>query len=321
MKDQTLVFHQNKSVSKPHFTMNGVINLNKPKGITSHKAVEKVRRALGAKKAGHAGTLDPLATGVLLVCVGEATKVGRFLSDLDKEYIATVKLGEKTDTFDSEGEVIEKSERFSCEEEDIERILPGFLGTIEQVPPMFSAVKMGGKPLYKLARKGITVERQKRPVTVHEIEITSFAFPLFELRVVCSKGTYIRSLCNDIGEAVGTGAHLTGLTRTRIGDFRIEYSVAVSDTSDIGKAEENTGGPVCVGKMAMISIDDALRHLRCVTLAEREFRMAKNGLQPECPDRSFLPNEYVRLKSPSERLFAIGMVSRGSIKIERVLHI
>lgn len=292
--------------------MNCIINLDKPKGITSHRAVEKVRRNLGVKKAGHAGTLDPLATGVLLVCVGEGTKVGRFLSDLDKEYIAVAKLGEKTDTFDSEGEVTERSGGFSCKKEDIEEVLPGFLGAIEQVPPMFSAVKVGGKPLYKLARKGITVERRKRTVTVHHIEITGFDPPYFEMRVSCSKGTYIRSLCNDIGEAVRAGAHMTALTRTRIGDFRIEDSIAMSDLEESG---------ISAHGRSMISIDDALGHLRDVSLGSKEFYRAKNGLPSECPDRSFLPDEYVRLKDPSGSLFAIGRVTGGFIRIERILHL
>jgi tRNA pseudouridine55 synthase len=298
--------------------MNCIINLNKPKGITSHQAVEKVRRTLGVKKAGHAGTLDPLATGVLLVCVGEGTKVVRFLSDLDKEYVAVVKLGEKTDTFDSEGEVTERSGGFSLEKEDIEKVLPGFLGAIEQIPPMFSAVKMGGKPLYKLARKGITVERQKRPVTVHRIEITGFGLPYFEMRVLCSKGTYIRSLCNDIGEALGVGAHMTGLTRTRTGDFRIEDSMALSD---LGKPGCPTGPEIAVNSKSVISIDGALGHLRGITLTEKEFRRAKNGLPPESPVLPHLPEEYVRLKDPSGSLFAIGKVTHGAIRVERVLHI
>ena len=299
--------------------MNCIINLDKPKGITSHQAVKRVMRIAGMKKAGHAGTLDPLATGVLLVCVGEGTKAARFLSDLDKEYAAVVKLGEKTDTFDSEGKVLEKSEGFSCEKEEIERILPRFVGEIEQTPPMFSAVKMGGKPLYKLARKGITVERQKRTVIVRRIELTAFDLPYFEMRVSCSKGTYIRSLCNDIGEALGTGAHMTGLTRTRIGDFRIEDSMTMTDLEQ--SVRDGVPGDAGNYERSVFSVDDALDHLRWILLTDTEFKRAKNGLPSECPDRSFVPGEYVRLKDPSGSLFAIGRVTHGFIKIERVLHI
>jgi tRNA pseudouridine55 synthase len=306
------------SVSRLSFAMNCIINLNKPGGITSHQAVEKVRRTVGMKKAGHAGTLDPLATGVLLVCVGEGTKVARFLSDLDKEYVAVVKLGEKTDTFDSQGEITEKSEGFSYEKEDMERILPRFVGAVEQTPPMFSAVKIGGKPLYKLARKGITVERQKRTVTVHEIEITGFDLPYFEMRVSCSKGTYIRSLCNDIGEIMGVGAHMTGLTRTRIGGFRIEDSITMIELEDLALLTEPGA---TANKRSFFSIDDGLGHLREISLTEKEFRKAKNGLPSECPDPSCLPDEYVRLRDPSGRLFAIGKVTQDFIRIERILHI
>ncbi|HYA32135.1 MAG TPA: tRNA pseudouridine(55) synthase TruB [Thermodesulfovibrionales bacterium] len=297
---------------------NCIINFNKPKGITSHQAVEKIRRTLGVKKAGHAGTLDPLATGVLIICVGEGTKVARFLSDLDKEYVAVVKLGEKTNTFDSEGEVTEKREGFSCAKEDIEKTLPGFLGAIKQVPPMFSAVKQGGTPLYKLARKGITVERTQRAVTVHEIGITRFSLPYFEMRVVCSKGTYIRSLCNDIGEALGMGAHMAGLTRTRTGVFRIEHAM---NMSDLEQSAQCTGPEVSAGKGAILSIDEALSHLRDISLTEREFRRAKNGLPSEYRNRSVVSEEYVRLKDPSGALFAIGKMTPGALRVERILHI
>jgi len=331
--------------------MNFVINLNKPKGITSHQAVENVRRISGIKKAGHAGTLDPLATGVLLVCTGEATKITRFLSDLDKEYIAEVKLGEKTDTYDAEGEVTEKIEGFSLRREDIERILPGFTGTIEQIPPMYSAVKMGGKPLYKLARKGLTVEREKRVVTVHDIRITGFEMPFVELRVSCSKGTYVRSLCNDIGDALGVGAHITGLVRTRIGGFNVEDSVTLDELENLlRKCHAEPASPAgrlvsasvetlkrpmkqVQGKVqgdikdikgvlpSIHSIDSALRHLGELRLTEGDFSRARNGIPIRCSDSSFQDGEYILLKDPSGSLFAIGKAADRAIKIERMLHI
>lgn len=297
--------------------MNLVINLNKPKGITSHQAVEKVRRSSGIKKAGHAGTLDPLATGVLLVCTGEATKITRFLSDLDKEYVVVVKLGEKTDTYDVEGTVTEKTEGFSLGKEDIERILPGFTGTIEQVPPMYSAVKMGGKPLYKLARQGVTVEREKRVVTVHELGITGFNLPFLEMRVSCSKGTYIRSLCNDVGEVLGVGAHITGLERTRIGGFSVADALTLDQVEGLirGQREGENLPPGLSG------IDAALGHLRDLSLSENDFGRVRNGLPMKCPDSSLLPEQYLRLKDPSGKLFAIGRVMDRTIKIERMLHL
>lgn len=291
--------------------MNVIINLNKPKGISSQQAVTQVKRILGVRKAGHAGTLDPIATGVLLVCTGEATKIARFLSDLYKEYIAVVKLGERTDTYDSEGEVVQTCEGFSFKKEEIENVLMRFTGTIEQTPPMYSAIKRCGKPLYRLARKGIMVERSKRTVMIHGIEITGFNLPLLEMKISCSKGTYIRSLCDDIGEALGVGAHITELNRTQVGDFSIEDSVTLDD---LKKTPETA-------IVKFRGIDAALGHLRELSLTDREFAGAKHGLPLKCLDFSFLPNEYIKLKDPSGSLFAIGRAINSLIKIERMLHV
>ena len=200
--------------------MHAVVNLDKPAGLTSRTAMVLAQRALGAKRAGHAGTLDPLATGVLLVCLDEATKISGYLLDLEKEYTATLKLGERTDTLDAEGTVVERVEDFSVTESQVEKVLEKFRGGIEQVPPMYSALKRSGTPLYKLARKGITVERPPRKVRISELELTGFAPPLLELRITCSKGTYIRTLADDIGADLGMGAHVTALRRLRIGHFR-----------------------------------------------------------------------------------------------------
>jgi len=291
--------------------MNSVINIDKPEGITSQQAVSTVRKALGAKKAGHAGTLDPIATGVLLVCLGEATKITRFLSDLDKEYIAVMKLGERTTTYDSEGEVIQRVEDFSFDRADIEQVLEGFRGTIYQIPPMYSAVKMNGKPLYKLARKGITVQRPPRMVVISRIEVLGFDPPFLEIRVSCSKGTYIRTLCHDIGEALGVGAHVTALKRTRIGDFRVEDSATIEDIKD----------PLRRGVLpAMHGIDSALKHLAEIVLSGADFVRARQGLSVRCPDRG-PSGRYIRLKDPSGRLFAIGRIENCSIKIERILNL
>ncbi|MCL5022296.1 MAG: tRNA pseudouridine(55) synthase TruB [Nitrospirae bacterium] len=293
-----------------------VINLDKPKGISSHQAVERVRRMLKVGKAGHAGTLDPIATGVLLVCTGEATKVTRFLSDFDKEYSAVVKLGERTDTYDSEGSVVGKTGGFSFEKKDVERVLPQFIGTVEQTPPMYSAIKMRGKPLYKLARAGITVERPKRTVTIREIVVTGFRFPFFSMRVSCSKGTYVRSLCNDIGEALGVGAHMTELRRTRAGNFLADDSLTLERLEEIsGRESENVFSPGICG------IDAALGRMEELLLTESEFRRAKNGVSPKSPGRALPQEEYLRLKDPSGNLFAIGKTVDGAVRIERILHL
>jgi tRNA pseudouridine55 synthase len=290
--------------------MNVVINLNKPKGISSQQAVTRVKRITGVRKAGHAGTLDPMATGVLLVCTGEATKITRFLSDLDKEYLTVMKLGEKTDTYDSEGTVVQRSEGFSLVKEDIEKVLEGFRGIITQTPPMFSALKVGGQPLYALARRGIIVERAGREITIHGMEITGFNLPFVEMKISCSKGTYVRSLCNDIGEALGTGAHITDLQRTRTGEFRIEDSVTLEDLEKSPAAGD-----------AFVSIDEALVHLREMSLDERDFSRAKNGLSVTHHVPGLLQESFVRLKDPSGHLFALGRILEGTVKIERILHL
>ncbi|MEE9524468.1 MAG: tRNA pseudouridine(55) synthase TruB, partial [Thermodesulfovibrionales bacterium] len=205
--------------------MGFVVNLNKPSNITSRRAVSEVKNVLKAKKAGHAGTLDPLAEGVLLVCIDEATKISRFLSGLDKEYLATIRLGQVTDTFDSEGNILTETDPSGVTIADVEAVITKFVGDVMQVPPMFSAVKINGKPLYKLARKGHIVERQPRKIRITRMDIIEFNSPLLRLRIECSKGTYIRSIANDIGDLLGVGAHLNRLVRTRVGSFNIEDSV------------------------------------------------------------------------------------------------
>ena len=291
--------------------MNVVINLDKPKGISSQQAVSRVKRIFGLKKAGHAGTLDPIATGVLLVCTGEATKITRFLSDLDKEYLAVMKLGEKTDTYDAEGTVTERIEGFSLQRDEVEKAAKMFTGPIEQSPPMFSAVKIKGRPLYKLARKGITVERAKRPVNVRSIEVTAFEPPFVELRISCSKGTYVRSLCHDMGEVLGVGAHIVDLRRTRIGDFAAEDSVTMDALSG--------AVPNCAPKS--YSVSEALSHLVEIMLTHTDFARARQGLPFRFRGANILPGEFVRIKDPTCSLFAIGKAVDSSIIIERMLHI
>jgi tRNA pseudouridine55 synthase len=296
--------------------MNIIMNLNKPKGISSQQAVTLVKRIIGVKKAGHAGTLDPSATGVLLVCFGEATKITRFLADLDKEYIAVMKLGEKTDTLDAEGTVIKKVNDISLERKDIEEVLGGFTGTIRQTPPMYSAVKIGGKPLYSLARKGIEVERPERDVHIRRIALAEFAAPLLKITVLCSKGTYIRTLCDDIGAVLGVGAHITALQRTRIGEFTVNDSVTLEELEEMPKSKILAGG-----FRSLFGIDSALRHLGERTLTETEFMRARNGLPVHCHETDPLSERFIRLRNPSGNLFAIGRIASGFISIERMLHV
>jgi tRNA pseudouridine55 synthase len=212
--------------------MDGVLNIDKPRGITSHDVVNRVRRILRIKKVGHTGTLDPEATGVLPVLVGKATKISRFLINSDKEYIATMMLGIKTDTGDSKGRVISEASGPFPSEREIRSVFEGFTGSILQIPPMYSAIKVNGMPLYSLARKGIEVERKAREVTVYSLDIRNIESTLITFRVHCSKGTYIRTLVSDIGDALGVGGHLVSLRRIVSGKFRIEDSVSLKELEE-----------------------------------------------------------------------------------------
>ena len=206
--------------------IDGALLLDKPVGVSSNRALQEAKRLLRAKKAGHAGTLDPLASGLLVLLFGEATKVAGPLLESDKEYLATLKLGERTSTGDAEGEVLEVRP-VHASAADVAAVLERFRGAIDQVPPMHSALKRDGVPLYRLARKGRTVERPARQVQISHLELLAYRAPLAELRVRCSKGTYIRSLGEDIGAALGSGAHLAGLRRTGSGRFHVEEAATL----------------------------------------------------------------------------------------------
>jgi tRNA pseudouridine55 synthase len=211
--------------------IDGALLLDKPLGLTSNAALQKAKRLYGAAKAGHAGTLDPLASGLLMVLFGEATKFAGPLLDADKEYLATLKLGARTSTGDAEGAVLQSRE-ISFSKETLAAVLERFRGEIDQVPPMHSALKHKGTPLYRLARRGEEVERAPRRVFIRELQAVRFEGATLELRVLCSKGTYIRVLGEDIGEALGCGAHLGGLRRTGSGRFRIEQAATLEALED-----------------------------------------------------------------------------------------
>lgn len=197
----------------------GILLLDKPVGLSSNAALGVAKRVLGIRKAGHTGTLDPMASGLLVLCFGEATKVAGFLLDSDKAYLAEVRLGATTDTDDAEGEIIQRRPVPDLDENDIERVLAPLRGPIEQVPPMYSALKQGGERLYRKARRGESVERPARSITIHELELLGWDGERVRLGVHCSKGTYVRSLARDLGEALGCGAHLSALRRIRSAPF------------------------------------------------------------------------------------------------------
>ncbi|MEZ4666813.1 MAG: tRNA pseudouridine(55) synthase TruB [Anaerolineae bacterium] len=203
----------------------GFFNVDKPNGLTSHDVVAKIRRHLKLKKVGHAGTLDPLATGVLIICVGGATRLSDYVMHATKVYRARVRLGVTTTTYDSEGDIVQQFDCSHIEQADVEQALGKFLGEIEQIPPMHSAIKVGGRKLYDLARAGEVIERQPRPVRIDSLTMKDWSLPEFTVDVVCSAGTYIRSLVHDIGDVLGVGAHLTGLVRLASSTF--EQTAAV----------------------------------------------------------------------------------------------
>ncbi len=209
--------------------ISGVINIYKEKGFTSHDVVNIVRKKLGKIKTGHTGTLDPDAMGVLPICVGKATKLSEYIASSIKEYKAIVSLGKTTTTQDGSGEVIAEKQ-VNCSEDNIKKVVNCFKGEIMQTPPMYSAIKIGGKKLYELAREGKEIERKQRKITIYDIEITRFIDNQnFEIKVLCSKGTYIRTLCNDIGEALSCGAYMSYLLRTRTGNFYIDNAIKLDD--------------------------------------------------------------------------------------------
>lgn len=218
--------------------LDGILLLDKPRGLGSNAALQAAKHLYGAAKAGHGGTLDPLATGLLPLLFGEATKFSQLALDADKEYLARARLGATTTTADAEGEVLERRP-VAVRRDAIELALARLRGDIEQVPPMYSAVKHAGQPLYALARKGRSVERAARRVRVHELEMVEFAGDAIELRVRCSKGTYIRTLVEDLGRALGCGAHLEALRRTAAGSFRIGDAVTLDQLQAASGAERD----------------------------------------------------------------------------------
>jgi tRNA pseudouridine55 synthase len=207
----------------------GILNLDKPQGPTSHDVVDRVRELTGIRRVGHAGTLDPMATGVLLVCIGKATRVSEYLMAGQKVYRARVRLGITTDTYDAEGQVVASASVDSVDvsRAEVELALARFRGTVEQVPPMYSALKHAGKPLHKLARQGVEVRREPRQVEIPRLALTEWEPPECTLEVTCSPGTYARALAHDLGQALGCGAHLTGLARLASGGFRLEDAVTL----------------------------------------------------------------------------------------------
>ena len=251
--------------------ISGLLNINKPKGITSHDVVNRIRRLAHQRKVGHAGTLDPLATGVLLVCLGQATRLIEYLMGGRKQYRAIIHFGISTDTLDADGNVVAEADATHLTEADLRQVLPTFQGEIDQIPPIFSALKQGGQPLYKLARAGKTVTLQPRRVKIYSMGWVAWQPPELTLDVVCSPGTYIRSLARDLGEAVGTAAHLAELTRLASGDWSLPEAVPLA------VLEQAVARDTAAWQQYLHPPDRAVAHLPQVTLDETEVRQVKQG--------------------------------------------
>jgi tRNA pseudouridine55 synthase len=291
----------------------GILNVNKPAGWTSHDVVAKLRGVLRGNRVGHAGTLDPAATGVLPVLVGRATRIAEYLLDWDKEYQAVLRLGQTTDTLDATGTVLREASTDGLTDELIYGAFARFQGEIDQLPPMYSAVKVDGMPLYKAARAGKTVDRALRRVTVYEIQILKINGHDVTFRMRCSKGTYVRTLCADIGEALGVGGHLLELERRRVGPLHIEQSCAIDEAVHLGR----------MGRIApqLLTLDEALAHMPVLMMNQAAAERARHGVPvpfqavrwDQRSEQCFsLDRRVVRLKDSSERLVGIGLVQGES---------
>jgi len=262
--------------------MDGIIIVNKPLGITSFDVVRKLRKVLKEKKIGHTGTLDPLATGVLIMCIGKGTKLAQIIENQHKKYVATFQLGYQTDTYDKEGKVVNKSDKTEVTRAELEEVLKKFTGKIKQIPPMFSAIKKDGKKLYELAREGIEIERDAREVEIKDIRILSMEKDTASIECHVSKGTYIRSLVNDIGIELGTFATMTGLERTSVGKIGIEKSYLLEEIEKL--AEKND-------YKFLEKIENFFDYERFDILNERLCTLFKNG-NPVKIEKNYINNIY-----------------------------
>ncbi|BEV06856.1 MULTISPECIES: tRNA pseudouridine(55) synthase TruB [unclassified Methylophilus] len=290
--------------------VSGVLLLDKPYGFSSNQALQKVKWLYQAQKAGHTGTLDPLATGVLPICLGEATKFAQHLTDENKTYVATVKFGVTTTTGDKEGDVVSE---VACQvsRAEIERVLPQFMGPITQVPPMYSALKVNGKPLYEYARNGVELERAPRQVTIHALRVLACAENSAEIEVCCSKGTYIRTLGEDIGKALNVGAHLTALRRTATATYQIAETVTIEALEQMSIEQRDA---------LLLPVDSAIQILPKVELHEDAAYYFKQGNPVWLA--GVIPAGDLRIYSASGLFLGVGQQQRdGRIAPKRVVNL
>lgn len=296
----------------------GVLIVHKETGWSSHDVVAKIRSLLGGNKVGHAGTLDPQATGVLPILVGRATRIAEYLINWDKEYRAVLRLGETTDTQDATGQVLTRVDPCEVSEDALQAVIARFRGVQQQLPPMYSAVKVGGQPLYKAARAGRTIHRAERSIAIHQLEMVGLRGRDVVLRIVCSKGTYVRTLCADIGQALGVGGHLHALERRRVGPLSIEQAMTIDQVS----------GRLAAGTLRtqFISLDQLLYQLPAVVVNDEQAQRVLHGSPIRSVGMGQPPSSLaavsVRLKNEAGQLLAIGtrdIGSVGSIRIRKVL--
>ncbi len=280
--------------------VNGILLLDKPTGMSSNAALQTVKRLFNANKAGHTGNLDPLATGLLPICFGEATKISSYLLDSDKRYIGTCKLGVRTRTADSEGEVLETRPVGNLTEQQVKQVLQGFIGQIEQIPPMHSAVKINGTPLYKLAREGKEVERKSRRVSIYQLEMLRLEGDELDIDVHCSKGTYVRTLAEEIGEALACGAHLSALRRTASGPFELEQAVTMPELAHL--AED---GFEALDRL-LLPPEEALSDWPMVSLSQNSAYYLQQGQAVQVPKAP--SSGWVRLRRDDGQFLGIGQI-------------
>ncbi|WP_386693275.1 tRNA pseudouridine synthase B [Lonepinella sp. MS14434] len=286
--------------------IHGVFLLDKPQGMSSNDILQKVKRLYQANKAGHTGALDPLATGMLPICLGEATKFSQFLLDADKRYLVTAKLGERTDTSDAEGQVVQTREVRSKTSE-ILTALEHFRGDLMQVPTMFSALKHQGKPLYEYARQGITVEREARPIRIFELNFIDCKAPFLTLEVHCSKGTYIRTLVDDLGEHLGCGAHVTMLRRTAVADYPAEKMLTWEQLQTLAECQD-----LVVLDSHLLSVDSAVSKLPMLTLTAEQTRSVGFGQRVKFENSQQLYGQ-VRLFSDENVFLGVAEIGKDNV--------
>ena len=286
--------------------IHGVFLLDKPQGMSSNDIMQKVKRIFQANKAGHTGALDPLATGMLPICLGEATKFSQFLLDADKRYLVTAKLGERTDTSDAEGQIVETHE-VKVKTPEILTALEQFRGDILQVPTMFSALKHNGKPLYEYARQGITVERAARPITIFELNFIEYNAPYLTLEVHCSKGTYIRTLVDDLGETLGCGAHVTMLRRTAVADYPTEKMLDWNALQSLAAQQD-----LSLLDALLLPMDTAVAKLPTLTLDESQTQGIGFGQRVKFDNPNSLQGQ-VRLFSHENRFLGVAVIDENNV--------